>query len=69
MGTVAIVRYGQVDGEPHQFHCLTGVMVSGGEDSEPYMVGMILDSGAGISCVNEVTVCVLHKRFPGVDVI
>ena len=33
------------------------------------MVGTILDSGAGISCVSEVTVCALQKRFPGVDVV
>ena len=43
---VASVREGQVDVEPHQFHCLTGIMIPGGEDSEPYMVGTVLDSGA-----------------------
>ena len=31
VGTVAIVRDGQVDVEPHQFHCLTGIMVPGCE--------------------------------------
>ena len=69
VGTVAIVRDGQVDVEPHQFHCSTGMMVLGGDDSEPYMVGTVLDSGAGISCVSETTVCALKKRFPGVDVL
>ena len=33
------------------------------------MVGTVLDSGAGISCVSEETVCALQKRFPGVDVV
>ena len=33
------------------------------------MVGMVLDSGAGISCVSEASVCALQKWFPGVDVI
>ena len=44
-------------------------MVSGDEDSETYMVGTVLDSGAGISCVSEATACALQKRFPGVDVV
>ena len=44
-------------------------MVLGGEDSELYMVGTVLDSGAGISCVGEATVCALQKWFPGVDVV
>ena len=66
--TVASVRKGQVDVELHQFHCSKGIMVPGGEDSEPYIVGTVLDNGAGISCVSEVTVCALQKRFPGVDV-
>ena len=61
VGKVAIVRDGQVDVEPHQFHCSTGMMVPGGENSEPYMVGTVLDSGAGISCVSEATVCALKK--------
>ena len=60
---VASVHEGQVDVETYRFHCSTGVMIPGGEDSEPYMVGTVLDSGAGISCVSEVTVCAL--RFPG----
>ena len=33
------------------------------------MVGTVLDSGAGISCVSEASVCALQKWFPGVDVI
>ena len=66
---VAIVREGQVDVEPHQFHCSTGIMVPGGENSEPYMVGTVHDSGAGISCISEATVCALQKRFSGVDVV
>ena len=66
---VASVREGQVDVEFHQFHCLTGIMVPGGEDSESYMIGTVLDSGAGISCVSEVTVCALQRQFPGVDVV
>ena len=44
-------------------------MVPGSEHLEPYMVSTILDSGAGILCVSEVTVCALQKRFPGVDVV
>ena len=44
-------------------------MVPGGKDSEPYMVGTVLDSEAGISCVSEMTVYVLQKRYSGVDVI
>ena len=44
-------------------------MITGGEDFEPYMVGTILDSGAGISCVSEATACALQKRFLGVDVV
>ena len=67
--TAASVREGQVDVEPHKFHCSTGIMVSGGEDSEPYMVGTALDSGAGISCVSEATMCALQKWFVGVGVI
>ena len=63
------MREGQVDVEPHQFRCLTGIMVPGGEDLEPYMMGTVLDSGAGISCVSEATVCALQKRFLGVDVV
>ena len=63
------VREGQVDVEPHQFHCSTGIMVPGGQDSEPYMVGTVLDSGAGVSFVSEATVCALQKRFPGLDVV
>ena len=66
---VASMREGQVDVEPHPFHCSTDIMVPGGENSKPYMVGTVLDSGAGISCVSEATVCALQKRFPGVDVI
>ena len=69
VNSVASVREGQVDVEPHQFYCSTGIMVPGGEDSEPYMVGTVHDSGAGISCVSEATVCALQKRFPGVDVV
>ena len=57
---VASVREGKVDGEPHQFNCSTSIMVSRGEGSEPYMVGTVLDSGAGISCVSEATVCALQ---------
>ena len=53
----------------YKFHCSAGIMVPGGEDSEPYMVGTALDSGAGISCVSEATVCALQKRFPVVDVV
>ena len=60
---------GQVDVEPHQFHCSTGIMIPGGEDSEPYMVGTVLDSGAGISCVSEATVYALQKRYQGFDVV
>ena len=33
------------------------------------MVGTVLDSGAGFSCVSEATVCALQKWFPEVDVI
>ena len=66
---VASVREGQVDVEPHQFHCSTGIMIPGGEDSEPYMVGTVLDSEAGILCVSEATVCALQKRFQGFDVV
>ena len=69
LDAVASVREGQVDVEPHQLYCSTGIMVSGGEDSEPYMVGTILDSGAGISCVSEATVCALQKQLPGVDMV
>ena len=65
VGAVASVREGQVDVEPHKFHCSTGIMVPGGEDSEPHMMGTVLDSGARISCVSEATVCALLKRFPG----
>ena len=57
--TVASVREGQADVKPHQCHCSTGIIVPGGEDSEPYVVGTVLDSGAGILCVSEATVCVL----------
>ena len=32
------------------------IMTPGGVDSEPYMVGTVLDIEAGISCVNEATV-------------
>ena len=73
---VASVREGQVDMEPHQFHCSTGIMVLGGEDSEPYMMNTVLDSGAGILCVSDkfnpssvVTIYALQKRFPGVGVV
>ena len=38
---VASVSEGQVDDEPHQFHCSTGIMVPGGEGSEPYMGGTV----------------------------
>ena len=69
MDTVASVREGQADVKPHQCHCSTGIIVPGGEDSEPYVVGTVLDSGAGILCVSEATVCVLKKRFPGVAVL
>ena len=69
MDTVASVREGQVDVEPHQFHCSTGIIVPVGEDSEPCMVGTVVDSGAGISCVSEAIACALQKRFPGVDVV
>ena len=69
MDAVASVREGQVDVETNQFYYLTGIMVPGGKDSEPYMVGTVLDSGAGISCLSEATVCALQKRFPGVDVV
>ena len=44
-------------------------MVPGGEDTEPYMVGTVLDSVAGISSVSGATICPLQKRFPGVDVL
>ena len=67
---VASVREGQVDVEPHQFHCSTGIMDTGGEDLEPYIVGTVLDSvGAGISCISDATVCALQKRLSGVDVV
>ena len=56
---VASVREGQVDMEPRQVHCSTGIVVSGGEDAEPYMVGTVLDSRAETPCVNEATVCAL----------
>ena len=69
MGAVASVREGQVDVEPHPFHCSTDIMDPGGEDSKPYMMGTVLDGGAGMSCVSEATVCALQKRFPGVDVV
>ena len=69
MDTVTSVREGQVDVEPHQLYCSTGIMVTGGEDFEPYMVGTILDSGAEISCVSEAIACALQKRFLGVDVV
>ena len=59
MDTIAGVREGQADVKPHQFHCSTGIMVPGGEDSEPYMVSTVLDGGVGISCVSEATVCAL----------
>ena len=59
MDAVASVREGQVDVEPHQFHCSTDIMVPGGEDSELHMMGTVLDSGVGISCVSEATVCAL----------
>ena len=48
---VASVREGKVGVEPNQFNCLTGIMVPGGEDLEPYMVGTVLNSGAE-SCVS-----------------
>ena len=66
---VASVREGQVKVEPHQFHRSTGTMVLGGEDSQPYTVSMVLDRGAGVSCVSEATIYVLQKWFPGVDVV
>ena len=66
---VVSVRDSQVDIEPHQIHCSTGMMVPRGEDSESYMVGTVLDSRAGILCVSEAAVCALQKRFPGVDVV
>ena len=66
---VASVREGQIDVECHQFYCSTGIMIPGGECSEPYMVGTVLDSGEEISCVSEATVCALQERFPGVDVV
>ena len=56
---VASVRDGQLDVEPHQFYCSTGIMVPERKDSEPYMVVSVLDSGAGILCVSEATVCAL----------
>ena len=59
--TVPSVHEGQVDLEPHQFNSSTGIIVPGGEDSESYMVGTVLDSGAGISWVSEATVCALQK--------
>ena len=62
---VASVRGGEVEVEPHQFHCSTGMMVSGGKNSESYMVSTILDSGAGISFVSEATVCALQKAVSG----
>ena len=33
------------------------------------MVDTVLDSGAGISCVSEATVCALLKLFPRVNVV
>ena len=57
--TVASVREGQADVKPRQCHCSTGIIVPGGEDSEPYVVGTVLDSGAGFLCVSEATVCLL----------
>ena len=66
---VASVREDKVDVEPHQFHRSTCIIVPGGEDSEPYMVGTVVDSGAGISCVREAAVCALQKRFPRVNVV
>ena len=44
-------------------------MVPGVEDSEPSMVGTVLDSGAGISCVCEATVCALRKWLLEIDVV
>ena len=44
-------------------------MVPEGEDLEPHMVSTVLDGGTGISCVSEVTVYALQKRFSGVDVV
>ena len=49
---VASVREGQVDVEPHQFHCSTGIMVPGGEDSEPYIVGTVYLTVDRESCVS-----------------
>ena len=44
---VTSVREEKVDVKPHHFHCLTGIMLPGGEELEPYMVSKILDSEAG----------------------
>ena len=40
--TVASVREGQADVKPRQCHCSTGIIVPGGEDSEPYVVARYL---------------------------
>ena len=31
-------------------------MVPGGEESKPYILGTVVDNGAGISCVSEATI-------------
>ena len=49
----------QVDEEPYQVHCSAGITVPEGEESKPYIVGTVVDSGAGISCVSEATVCTM----------
>ena len=42
MDAAASMLEGQVDVKPCQFHCSTGIMVSGCEDSEPYKVARYL---------------------------
>ena len=51
------MREWQVDVEPELFQCSEGITVSGVGDSERYMVGTVANSGAGISCVSEATIC------------
>ena len=51
------MREWQVDVKPELFQCSEGITVSGVGDSELYMVGTVANSGAGISCVSEATIC------------
>ena len=65
MEALGNVDIGAVDVEPLQFHCSSNVVVPGNMVGDIMTVGIVLDSGSGITCLSERLAQQMEQHFRG----